>query len=199
MKTLVRTAVMLLASALSTGALASEPKAHETLPADAVQASDSVYLLGGNYLDQDGKKVGLDTFRGHPVLISMFYGSCPHACPMLITDLKRIERSLPADQQGDVRVLLVSFDPKRDTPAAMKGLMEAHGVDANRWKMVQTDPAKVAEVAAVLGIKYRFAPGGGINHSSVITLLDRNGVPVERLEGLRQPEAPVVAKVASMK
>ena len=32
--------------------------------------------------------------RGHPMLISMFYATCPDACPLLIADLQRIESEL---------------------------------------------------------------------------------------------------------
>lgn len=199
-------ALVVMVSAASASAAAPSAKtpaatnaAHRTLPADSVHSDDSIYLLGGAFTDHDGNEVGLDLFSGHPVLISMFYATCPHACPMLISDMKRVEKALTPGQQKDLRVILVTFDPDRDSEANLKALAEAHQVDTSRWKMLRTDPSKVLEVAAVLGIKYRFAPDGNINHSSVISLLDRKGVVVERLDGLRQPEAPVVKRIQDMK
>lgn len=182
---------------VSSPALSQNP-GHQTLPADPVSADESIYLLDGKYTDQQGKEMGLDVFKGHPVLVSMFYATCPHACPMLIADMKRIEKALPEAQRKDLRVILVTFDPERDTVEKLDALASAHGLDPSRWKMLRTDPSKVQELAAVLGIKYRFAPGGDINHSSTISLLDRRGVVVERLEGLRQPEAPIVQRIGKM-
>lgn len=178
-------------------ALAQSP-GHQTLPSDPVAASDSIYLLDGTFVDQQGKEVGLDVYEGHPVMISMFYATCPHACPMLIADMKRIEKALSEEQRQDLRVILITFDPDRDTVEKMRALFDAHQLDPNRWKMLRTDPAKVQEVAAVLGTKYRFAADGNINHSSTISLLDHKGVVVERLEGLRQPEGPIVQRIAKM-
>src|SRR5690606_24895577 len=118
--------------------------------------ADSIYLLGGTYEDQNGKPFRLEELQGKPVLISMFYATCPHACPMLITDLKRVERALPEHLRDQVQVVLVTFDPDRDSAEKLKALLEAHQVDAKRWRMLRTDPARVQELAAVLGIKYRF-------------------------------------------
>jgi protein SCO1/2 len=183
------------ALALPLGAVASP---HMDLPGGETVPDQSIYLLEGKLVDHDGKEVALDLFRGHPVLISMFYATCPHACPMLLNDMKRIERALSEEQRKDLRVVLVTFDPDRDTPEKMKALAEAHKVDLARWKMMTTDKEHIAEIAAVLGIKYRFAKGGAIHHSSIVTLLDREGVPVERLDGLRQPEGPIVERVGKL-
>lgn len=176
----------------------SQSVGHQTLPADPVAADESIYLLDGTYTDQKGNQVGLDLYKGHPVLISMFYATCPHACPMLIADIKRIEKALPEAQRKDLRVILVTFDPERDTVEKLDALATAHGLDPSRWKFLRTEPSKVQELAAVLGIKYRFAPNGDINHSSTISLLDHRGVVVERIEGLRQPEGPVVQRILRM-
>jgi protein SCO1/2 len=191
--------VLLLVAALALPAAASAADAHENLPAgEAVQTGDSIYLLGGKWETHDGKSISLESFQGRPVLISMFYATCPHACPMLISDLKRVEKAVPEALRKDLQVVLVTFDPDRDTGAKMKALLTAHGVDQSRWTMLRVEPEKVQEMAAVLGIKYRFAKDGQINHSTVITLLDAKGAIVERIEGLRQPEAPLVEKLKSL-
>ncbi len=57
--------------------------------------------------------------RGHPVLIAMFNATCPDACPLLIADLQRIEGELPSRIKADLRIVLVSLDPERDTPDAL--------------------------------------------------------------------------------
>jgi protein SCO1/2 len=67
-------------------------------------------------------------------------------------------------------------------------------VDARRWSFLRVDDAgAVRTLAAVLGIKYRFLPGGAINHSSVITYVAPDGVIGGRMESLAADDATVLA------
>ena len=70
----------------------------------APQAGDppaSIYQLDAALTNQDGKTHGLDVYRGHPVLVTMFYGSCPAACPLIIDTLRATEKELtPAHARG---------------------------------------------------------------------------------------------------
>jgi cytochrome oxidase Cu insertion factor (SCO1/SenC/PrrC family) len=167
---------------------------HEAMGA-AEPRGDSIYALSAMLVDQNGEPVGLDVFRGHPVLISMFYGTCRDACPLLITDLHRIESELPPAIRSDLRIVLVSFDPDRDTPEALRALAQAHDADASRWRFLRAPGDTVREVAAVLGIRYRRLSDGSFNHSSVITLLDRSGVVLTRIEGIGQPHRDLLERL----
>jgi SCO1/SenC len=91
--------------------------------------SDSIYQLRAQLTTQTATSAGLDLHRGHPTLISMFYGSCPAACPMLITALQVYESHLDEPSQARLRVLLVSFDPQRDTPEQLDRLARLHRAD----------------------------------------------------------------------
>jgi protein SCO1/2 len=142
--------------------------------------------------DQDGHAVPVDLFRGHPVLISMFYGSCPSACPLLVSNIARIDAELPADVRADTRVLLVSFDPERDTPEALRDVATRHRLDLSRWTLASAPENDVAGLAAQLGITYRKLPEGGFAHTSVIVALDRDGRMIGRAEGPDADLTPLV-------
>lgn len=172
---------------------------HPTLPASQVETGgDSLYVLDGKLTNEKGKEITLAHFKGKPVLISMFYATCPHACPMLVSDIRKIESQLDPKIRKDLQVVLVTFDPDRDTVDALHQLKKLHKVD-DRWHFLRTDPGVVRELAAVLGIRYRFTPDGAIGHSSVITLLDREGAISGRVEGVRQPADDLVRKLGQMK
>lgn len=132
---------------------------------------DSIYNLSALLTDQSGKQHGLDEYRGHPVLITMFYGRCPAVCPLLVETVRSIEGELDARQKSKLRVLIISIDPERDTPAALLKLATDRRIDLSRWKLSTTDAATVRKIAAMLNIQYRKLPDGNYNHSSVITLL----------------------------
>lgn len=170
---------------------------HEVLPATESQARAPIYDLPVTLTDQDGNQIDLHVFRGNPVVISMFYASCPYACPTLISDIKRLERQLDEPTRNRTRVLLVSFDPERDVPTKLKALCRQHKLDEKRWRLTSAPAERVRELAAVLGIKYRPLKDGEFNHSSVISMLDENGKLIARVEGLDQPLEPLLAALAS--
>jgi protein SCO1/2 len=136
----------------------------------------SLYELGLSVRDADGVVRSLDDLRGHPVVASMFFASCATVCPLLIRDLKQIEAAAPPELRGDLRVLLVSFDPARDTPAVLADVARRHDVDTRSWRIaVAPDDQTARALAAVLGIRYRVTASGMFDHTTAITVLDQQG------------------------
>lgn len=164
----------------------------------AALPGDSVYQLQVDLVDQHGQTVPLSVFAGHPVIVSMFYASCPMACPMLISDVKALEASMTEAERASVRVLLVSLDPAADTPEVLRKVVEQHGLDDKRWRLASPPPARVRDIAAVLGISYQAVEGGELHHSSILTLVDPQGRPVARLEGLRQSPEPLLRALRAL-
>ncbi len=178
---------------------APEPAARAPAATSAAEwPGESLYHLDTPLIDQNGDTVPLSVFTGQPVLVSMFYGSCPSACPMLIRDLKTLEERLTDAERDRLRVLLVSLDPASDTPAQLASVVEQHGLDTARWRLTSPPPEHVRSIAAVLGIAYQSIEGGELHHSSIITLLNAQGMPVDRLEGLRQSPEPLLAALRSL-
>jgi protein SCO1 len=161
--------------------------------APAPLPGDSLYQLRIALTDQAGAATTLDRYRGQPVVVSMFYGSCPHVCPLLIATIQRYERELPEVQRGRLRVLMVSLDPARDTPAHLTEVARRHRVDLQRWTLARTDAGAVRKLAAALNIQYRQLPDGEFNHSTVITVLDGDGRPLRQTSAMLRPDAEFAA------
>jgi len=164
---------------------------------DAPYPPQSIYNLDVKLTSQSGQPHGLDVHRGHPVLITMFYGNCPMACPLLIDTLRAIERSVDPAQRAQLRVLMVSIDPEHDTVANLQALAKARRLDSSRWTLARTDEATVRKIAAVLNIQYRRLPDGGYNHSSVITLLSPDGEILVQSSVLGKADESLLAALAS--
>jgi len=154
--------------------------------------SASFYQLLERLTDQDGKAIDIDVHRGSPVLVAMFYSSCPATCPLTIDTLRAIERELDTTQRQRLRVLMISFDAERDTPAALQQLATQRHIDTARWTLARGDEAAVRRVAAALGIQYRRLPSGEFSHANVITALDRSGVILARSSELGSADPQVV-------
>lgn len=166
-------------------------------PAAPQAAEPSLYEMHLDLVDQTGARRELDLHRGHPVLISMFYGSCPQACPMLIQKIQSVEAALDPAVRDDVRVVMISFDPERDDPAALSALHQRHGLDS-RWTLASVPEPQVRELSAILDIPYRELPSGDFNHASIVTLLDAEGRVVARLDGTGADPEPVLVALTAM-
>lgn len=158
--------------------------------AEGALPGDSVYRLDAHLTDQDGRPFSLASLQGAPVLASMFYSSCDMVCPMIFETVHATLAALPVAQRDAARVLMVSFDPARDTVPVLKKTAQARSCDS-RWVLANADDATTRKVAAVLGIQYRRLADGEFNHSSVIDVLDRQGRIVTR-SGKLGPADPAV-------
>jgi protein SCO1/2 len=146
-----------------------------TAPAAAALPARSIYHLDVALADQDGRTFRLADLRGGPVVVGMFYSNCEMVCPMIFETIKQTLRAAGPRVHDAARVLMVSFDPARDTQAVLRETIAAHGLDA-RWTLARGTEDAVRQVAAVLGIQYRRLAGGAFNHSSTIQLLDADGL-----------------------
>jgi protein SCO1/2 len=112
--------------------------------------------------------------QGSPVLVSMFYSSCEMVCPVLFETVAQTVKLLPAPAQERIRILMVTFDPDRDTVAVLKETAAKHGCDRH-WSLVRGSNADVRQIAAALNVQYRRLPSGEFNHSTSVLLLDAQG------------------------
>jgi len=155
----------------------------------------SIYDLEVPLLDQHGATTSLDVFRGHPTIVVMFYASCRAACPRTIDDLLAIEAALPEPRRQDLRILMVSFDPDRDSPSALGDLATRRELDPERWRLAAAREPHSRQLAAVLGVKYRVLDDGEFFHSSVFMLVDATGRPTARIEGLGRSAEPILSQL----
>jgi protein SCO1 len=158
--------------------------------------SDSVYQLPLKLIDQDGRVRDWRTRRGKPQLVSMFYTSCQYICPLIVDSGKAIEERLTPEERAQLSVLLISMDPARDTPAALKRVAEKRKLDTLRWTLASPPLGEVRSVAGVLDIRYRPLADGEFNHTSALVLLDADGRILARTERMgARPDPEFVAAV----
>jgi protein SCO1/2 len=167
------------------------------LGARAADPSTSLYQLGARLTAQDGRDVGLDLHRGHPVLVTMFYAGCQATCPVIIDTLRAVEHELNADQRRDLRVLLVSIDPEHDTPEALAALARERRIDTTRWTLARADEHTVRRIAAAVGQQYRRLPSGQYSHATQISVLNAQGDIVAQSAKLGTPDEKLVAALTS--
>ncbi len=184
----LRTLVALVALALTCVLLALSPSvAARDLPAD------SLYRFDAALTDQDGTALRFAGGQGEPRLVSMFYANCPFMCPLLIDTIRRSERELTAAERTRLKVLLVSFDARNDTPAALRALADQRQLDTPRWTLARAEAADVRSIAALLDIPFRELQDGHFSHAGVMVLLDGAGRAVARSDRMGKLDADFIA------
>ncbi len=168
---------------------------HPDVPAEPL-ASDSLYQLPITLVLQNGAQMPLGGFLGRPVIITMFYASCDGVCPLIAFSMRRMEKTLTAQQRARLQWVMVSFDPGRDTPQALSDFARLNQIDRPGWHLARTPGSSVRDLAAALGIRYRELPGGAFSHSTEIILLDARGVIRARTSNVNELDAGFMAAVS---
>jgi protein SCO1/2 len=152
-------------------------------------------------VDHDGRPVTLESYRGRPVLLFFGYTHCPDVCPLTLTRLQRSVRAL-GSRGEDIRILLVTNDPRRDTPPVLREYVSRFGPQAVG---LTGDSAAIARAMAGYGA-YTAPPNASaaapadphahgshaarpamLAHSSVVYGIDREGrLQVVFSEGAKQ-------------
>jgi protein SCO1/2 len=115
----------------------------------------------------------------------MIFTHCTYACPRLVADIKNIADSLNG-KAGEVNLVLVSFDTKRDLPARLKTFASEMGLDKN-WILLHGSENTVRTLSVLLNVQYEEDADGNFSHSNLVSLLDKNGVLQYQKEGLDAP------------
>jgi protein SCO1/2 len=170
---LLRLALLLLPLA---GALLLSACHRDTLPFKLTNISGHMPDLAFQLTDDNGKAVSAADYRGKVLLLYFGYTHCPDVCPLTLAQLHVALQKLgkPAD---DVRILFVSVDPARDTPAVLHAYVNAF----DKRAVGLTGSPRAIEA---LSKRYRSAftrePSSKdgnyeVTHSSAIYVFDRDG------------------------
>ncbi|MBA3812276.1 MAG: SCO family protein [Caulobacteraceae bacterium] len=134
--------------------------------------------VGGAFhlTDQDGARVDETILKGRWTAVFFGYTFCPDVCPTTLTTLAQA-----VDRMGDrakaFQVVFISVDPARDTPAQLKAYL-ANPSFPRRAIGLTGAPAEIAAAARAYHVYYKKAGGGpgyGVDHTSIVYLMDPKG------------------------
>ena len=147
---------------------------------------------GGDFTLQsaDGP-VALRDFRGKVVLLYFGYTYCPDICPTSLAATAEALKELTPDELAQVVVILVSVDPKRDTPARLKEYARFfHPTIVG----VTGTPEEIAAVAKRYGVFYaeqKVATAGDgyvVDHSADTYVVAADGKLADRIAHATAPD-----------
>ncbi|GGO93716.1 SCO family protein [Stakelama pacifica] len=143
-----------------------------------------------------GANVDGEDFRGDVTALYFGYTYCPDICPMTLSNMGRALQRM-GDAAKNVRVLFVTVDPRRDTPAEVEKYVKAFGP---QFVGLTGSEDQLARVAKRYRVAYSVSPDPDpakyeVTHSSALFIFDRHG-EARLLENSLSTDKPDIAGVA---
>jgi protein SCO1/2 len=163
-------------------------------------ASPVRITIGGPFAltDGTGRAVTDRDFRGSWLLIYFGYTHCPDACPTTLSDIAAGLDKMKGPDRARVRVLFITVDPSRDTPAVIGAYARAFGPE---FVGLTGTPDQIATAEAEYHVYARRAElkGGdyAMDHSSIIYVMRPDGGFSGLLEDGLAP-AEIASKLAGL-
>lgn len=156
---------VLAATLLLSACSPAMPESYQPLPTPTPLKAIQLY-------DQNGQTVTQDSFKGQWNLVFFGYTYCPDVCPMTLGELNKVAAGLNRD---DVKVVLVSVDPERDTPQQLKTYIEYFNPKFNAWSGELAQVESIARQMHVFFQKQEMEGTYLMDHSSQVILVNPKG------------------------
>jgi protein SCO1/2 len=168
-------------------------------PEPFIEVAQDAYVLAApetivpfKLVTHDGKPFDNAALKGRWSFLFFGFTHCPDVCPTTLAIFNEVSRALREKPGGaaDVRFVMVSVDPERDTPQALAKYVAAFNAE---FVGVTGEANEIRQLSDSLGVKYAKVPGATpasyhMDHSSSVLLADPQG----RFRGVFAP--PLDAK-----
>lgn len=155
----------------------------------AVQASEAGALRTFSLVDQHGRLITNDTFRGEWLIVFFGFTHCPDFCPTTLFQLNKTLERLGTKAEN-VRVLFITVDPERDTPEMLAAYLRPLGP-----KFIgATGSTQQIEAATrafrTYSRKQPASPDGSysVDHSTQLYVVDPGGLLSRQLSSQATPD-----------
>jgi protein SCO1/2 len=91
--------------------------------------------------DSQGHIFDSGQLLGKVWIVDFIYTNCPGACPLMTSQMHRMEEKLKDDP--DVRLVSISVDPDRDTPPVLNAFAKRFGGPTPQWVFLTGSPQTV--------------------------------------------------------
>jgi protein SCO1/2 len=112
-------------------------------------------------------------------IVEFFYSNCQTVCLVQGTVFQQMQATLQqarSEEAARVQLLAISFDPQRDTPAALAAYAKRMVADPARWRFVRLpdahDTRKLLAAFQVVVVPNEF---GDYEHNGALLVVDRQG------------------------
>jgi protein SCO1 len=136
------------------------------------------------FLNQSGKTVSVDQFRGKALLVTFIYTRCPlpDYCIRMSRNFAAVQQLLAADPAlyDKTHLLSVSFDPTHDTPKVLRSYGTAytgeHGAEAfSHWDFAAPSSSELEQVDQFFDVGVSPGANNTLTHSLSTAIIGPDG------------------------
>lgn len=167
----------------SAGALASGAQpvdSDERFPEQALRVAHRFPPIA--LLDESGEQVSVPQGERVVTVVTAFYAHCPHSCPLIVAEIKRLLNELSPELKARVRVQAITMDPATDGVAQLADYKLRQGLTSEPVSFLTGDPSRVNWALDLLDFaRSRDQASGVITHANLFLLFDTEGKLAYRL------------------
>lgn len=172
-------------------------------------------------IDQAGQAFSSDRLMGQVWLADFIYTYCPDECPLYLSPkmMQTQQQILAKGLVGQVQLVSLTVDPRRDTPAILAEYGARYGADPRIWHFltgpdatiqgilqdgfkvgsaIQADPVTVSASATGTASQNRAGDSYTLLHSSTLLLVGRDGKIRATYDGQDVEVQQMVADIQSL-
>jgi protein SCO1 len=133
------------------------------------------------FLNQIGKSIDVDQFRGKVLLVTFIYTRCPlpDYCIRMSRNFATIQKQLAADPQlsNKTHLLSISFDPAYDTPKVLQSYGSTYAGSAafSHWDFATPSPAELEAVDQFFDVGVSPGSNNTLTHSLSTAVISPDG------------------------
>jgi protein SCO1 len=136
------------------------------------------------FINQSGKTIGVDQFRGKVLLVTFIYTRCPlpEYCIRMSRNFAAIQQQLAADPElySKTHLLSVSFDPEHDTPKVLRSygnvyIGEPGGKVFSHWDFAAPPAAELDAVDQFFDVGVSPGSSNTLTHSLSTAVIAPSG------------------------
>lgn len=177
-------------------------------PSLKVAESASLRLHEGDVMppfqltDQNGHALKLESFRGHPLVLTFIFTRCPipNFCPLMSKNFFELQKLIKngSGVLARTRLLSVSFDPGFDSPQVLKEYAQHEQADFSVWTFATGSKSEIDGLTQAFSV-YVQPEGGTISHGLATALIDRDGNVARIWRGNGWKPSEVIAAIEAKK
>lgn len=146
-------------------------------PINALYYTPAKQLADFDLIDHNNQTFSKQQLQGHWSFIFTGYTFCPDICPTTMAKLNQHYSEISASSDEDVQVILVSVDPKRDTPARLNEYINYFN---DEFIGISAEHKQLFPFVRSLGLMYSMSDDSAtenylVDHSASIVLTNPNG------------------------
>jgi protein SCO1/2 len=151
---------------------------------------------------QDGEQITLETFRGHPFVLTFVFTRCPLPtfCPRMSQNFSELQKAIKKDEGGleRTRLLSITIDPSFDTPKVLKQYAAYQKADPDVWTFATGQPSQIDELTHLFSV-YVQTEGGTISHGLATALINKGGEIEKIWRGNAWTPAEVIQEISAQR